>query len=321
MLGVRKLILVSSVLVGLTACGDDTSSADGSGTGSTSTTDGGSGPTTSDTSGMTVSSGGATSGSSTGAGTTTDASGTTGSTGEETTSSTGEPTTGSSSSTGDESTGDETGGVATVCEDGGDLVLQWTLEVPGGTFPDDIPTDLDESCTFVPGGAGELPIECAMADYLITVTSTPMVELPTEGQAVDIRIRRQVGPLGFPDFWVDLEFADGSALTLVSASVLQPSNDTVELPYAMALSESECGPFNIGNPIQPEDPCGDQMWQGVQLDLDVNLTVFHGTHSTGTTGGVDVDAWVGTARNYLALPKTCDISASFYNVMVATASE
>jgi len=227
--------------------------------------------------------------------------------------------TGSTTTSSTEETGDETGGVATVCEDGGELVLQWSLQVPGGIYPDDIPEDLSATCSFAPSmTAGEVPLSCDDVNLLVTIESTPAAVLPDEAQSVEVRIHRQVGPLGFPDFWVQLDFTDGRQLSLVNSSVLQPNNNTVELPYSMALSDEECGPYNIGNPLQPEDPCGEQMWLGLELDLDANLTVFHGAQADGTSEGNDVGFWVAAARDYGVLPKFCDFSATFYSAMVVT---
>lgn len=306
-------------------------SADGSGsstsssTGAEASTGGGTNPSGSGSSGGTTgSSSGSTSGSTTVVGTSTSSS-----SGDSSSTSSGDDTTGSETTVGTTSsaedtgdTGDETGGVATVCEEGGELVLTWSVSVPGGTFPDDIPEDLSESCAFTPSAiAGEIPFTCEGVDFLVTIESTPAAVLPDTAQAVEVRLHRQAGPLGFPDFWVDLGFADGERVSLISSSVLQPNNNTVEIPYSMALSEEECGPYNIGNPIQPKDPCGDQMWLGLEIDLDANLTVFHGSHAEGENDGNDVGFWVAAARDYGVLPKFCDFSATFYSAMVVTGGE
>jgi|GEM_PF-2293449 len=308
------IALLSSLA--LAACADDVSSGEGSGTDSSSSTGADTGTSNPSTTGAsatgTGSTGDTTSDASTGAA---DSTGTTGSTDDTTT---GESSSGSSGSSSG-STGGETGGVATVCEEGGEAVLLFGIQVPGGDFPNDIPTDLVESCSFTPSLAvGEMPVACDGLDLVFTVESTPMVDLPDVAQAVDVRLHRAPGPLGFPNFWVQLDFADGEQFSFVNSSVLPPPNATVELPYSMALSEQDCGPFNIGTPFQPEDPCGDQMWLGVDLDLDENLTVFHGAYAAGTSGGANVGVWVGSARDYGVLPKTCDFAASFFTTMVVT---
>lgn len=323
MFGTRGHNLVFLSLFAAIGCGDDVTSADGSGSSTSSTgaeTSSGAGPTT-EASG---SSGGSTSGSSSGS--TTTAPGSSSSSGDDSTTTsegTTESSTGAdSTTTSTEETGDETGGVATVCEDGGELVLQWSIQAPGGVFPDDIPEDLTATCSFTPSmTAGEIPLSCDGLDLLVTIESTPVAVLPDTAQSVEVRVHRQAGPLGFPDFWVDLVFADGQALWLVSSSVLTPNNNTVELPYGMVLSEQDCGPYNIGNPLQPEDPCGEQMWLGLELDLDESLTVFHGAQADGTTAGTDVGFWVAAARDYGVLPKFCDFSATFYSAMVVTEAE
>ncbi len=291
------------------------SSADGDGSSSsTSTGSATSGPTGDDTTGDSTSTTGATLGtSSTSAQDTTAGS----------SSSSGSETTGGSSSdssSDSSSSGETTGGAAEACEDGGQLVLSWGLQVPGGVYPDDIPTDLDATCAFSPSATpGELPLACGKGlDLLVTVESDPPVVLPAEGQPVEVRVHRQPGPLGFPDFWVELTFEEGRRFSFVSSSVLVPNNETVELPFDMALSAADCGPFNIGTPFEPEDPCGDQMWLGLDLSLDDPLTVFHGTYGSGMSGGDEVGVWVGTARDYGVLPKFCDIAPAFFTTMVVS---
>lgn len=322
MLGARGHHLVFLSLLASLGCGDDVTSAEGSGSSTSSGTgvDASTGANTTAT--ASGSTGGTTGGSTSGSTTAVTGSSSSGSDGS---SSSGDTTGGSTSegtTSSTEETGDETGGVTTVCEDGGALVLQWSLQVPGGIYPDDIPEDLTATCSFAPSmTAGELPFTCGEVDFLVTIESTPMAALPDAAQSVDVRIHRQVGPLGFPDFWVQLDFADGEQFWLVNSSVLQPNNNTVELPYGMVLSEEECGPYNIGNPIQPEDPCGDQMWLGLELDLDNDLRVFHGAQAEGASAGNDVGFWVQSARDYGVLPKFCDFSATFYSAMVVTAAE
>lgn len=307
-----RFCLALAVLGG---CGDDTTATEGSGSSSSSTsgsdtsvTSASSGDEVTSSTGSTdptSSTGSADGSSSTGVAETT---GTTGGTGG-----TGSSSGGASSS----ESGDETGGVATVCEEGGELVLQWGLQVPGGIYPDDIPTDLVETCAYTPQ-AGALGLDCPSVDLVVTVESTPAVDLPAEASNVDVRLHRAVGPLGFPDFWMDIDFGGARNFSFVSSSVFAPPNATVELPHGMSLSDEDCGPFNIGTPFEPKDPCGDQMWLGVELDLDVPLTVFHGAYADGTVDGDDVGVWVGTARDYGTLPQTCDFAASFFTTMVVT---
>ncbi|MGH1348600.1 MAG: hypothetical protein ACRBN8_44060 [Nannocystales bacterium] len=326
MVGTRGHNLVFLSVFAALGCGDDATSAEGSGSSASSTTDGANASTGEGGNSSTAASDSASSGGTTDA----SSSGTTVGVASSTGSSTGEPatsagttdagTTGGTAST--EETGDETGGTATVCADGGEFVLQWGLQVPGGIFPDDVPEDLTATCSFTPSvAAGEIPFTCNGVDFLVTVESTPVAALPDTAQSVEVRLHRQIGPLGFPDFWVDLEFADGQRFSFINSSVLVPNNNTVELPYGMVLSEEDCGPYNIGNPFQPEDPCGEQMWHGLRLDLDTDVTVFHGAHAEGASSGVDVGFWVATARDYGVLPKTCDFAARFYSAMVVTAAE
>ena len=300
----------------LAACGDDTTAADGSGSTSSSTSGSEASVTSASSSDevtgstdLTSSTGSADESTSTG--------------GESSATSTGIGSTGSTgegSSSGDSSSsegGDETGGVSTVCEDGGELVLQWGLQVPGGIYPDDIPTDLIETCAYTPA-PGALTLDCPSVDLVVTVESTPAVDLPADAGNAAVRLHRAIGPLGFPDFWMEIDFDGERNFSFVSSSVFVPPNATVELPHGMSLSEEECGPFNIGTPFEPEDPCGDQMWLGVDLDLDVPTTVFHGTYADGTIDGDDVGVWVGTARDYGTLPQFCDFAASFFTTMVVT---
>ncbi len=318
MLGTRRQHLISLSLFAALGCGDDVTAADGSGSSSSSTgTEASTGDGTTPSSSSSTSTSGSSSGSTSGSTTAVEGStsGSSSSGGDDTTG--GDTTDGTSSTT-----GDETGGVATVCEEGGEFVLSWSLQVPAGTFPDDIPEDLTATCAFAPSiTAGEIPFTCDAVEFLVTIESTPMAVLPDEPQAVDVRIHRQAGPLGFPDVWVELGFADGQRISLINSSVLVPNNNTVELPYGMVLSDEDCGPYNVGNPFQPEDPCGDQMWLGLQLDLDADLTVFHGAQAEGAIDGTSVGFWVAAARDYGVLPKFCDISATFYSAMVVTAAE
>ncbi|MCR9164030.1 MAG: hypothetical protein ACE37F_01980 [Nannocystaceae bacterium] len=305
----------SLALALLAGCGDDTTAADGSG--STSST----GSTSEESVGSAGPTGGAT-----GSSSSTDASSSEGgdvstSTGDDPSgtssgsSSVTDPSTTSDSSSSD--TTDETGGMSTVCEDGGDLVLQWGLQVPGGVYPDDIPTDLVETCAYTPQ-VGALALSCPSVDLVVTVESTPAVDLPADASNVDVRLHRAVGPLGFPDFWMEIDFDGGQNFSFVSSSVFDPPNATVELPHSMALSDQDCGPFDIGTPFEPMDPCGEQMWLGVELDLDAQLTVFHGSYAAGTSAGEDVGVWVGTARDYGTLPQFCDFAPAFFTTMVVT---
>ena len=323
MLGARGHHLIFLSLFVSVGCGDDVTSAEGSDSSTSSSTgaDPSAGSNTTGTAPGT--SGGSTGGSASGSSTAvTEAGSSSGSDDSSTFGGTTEAGTTDGTTSSTDQTGDETGGVATVCEDGGEFVLQWSLQVPGGVYPDDIPEDLSATCSFAPSmTAGEIPFTCNDVDFVVTIGSTPMAVLPDAAQSVEVRIHRQVGPLGFPDFWVQLNFADGVQLWLVNSSVLQPSNNTVELPYGMALSEEDCGPYNIGNPIQPEDPCGDQMWLGLELDLDDDLRVFHGAQAEGASAGNDVGFWVQSARDYGVLPKFCDFSATFYSAMVLTEAE
>ena len=303
-------------------CGDDTSTADGGGSSSTSST--GADATTGTTGGaatseaQTTTSGGSTSSGGGDVSSSSSSSGAADESGSSTggaSTSTGEASSSSSSGEGSTSTG---GGGALSCEDGGEQVVSWTLQVPGGVFPDDIPTDLDETCSLLlPTGPSEIRVDCPSTDLVFTVETDPVLALPSNAQSVAVQLRRAVGPLGFPDFWATLEFqADGLELGLVNSSVLDPGPG-FDLPLGMALSAEDCGPFTLTGPFGMEDPCGDQMWLGIDLDLDAPLTVFHGAHDAAPDDGATVDAWVGTARDYGDLPQFCDIAASFFAIVVA----
>lgn len=319
-----RVKLACVVLLGTLGCGDDVSSASGSEGSSSSTAGTTSMSEETSTSAETSTPGSSTSTASDTTGTSGDASSTTASSSAGVSSS-GSDSSGDGSSSGDSSSsssGGEGKGIATVCEEGGEFVLGWGLQVPGGTFPDDIPSDLIATCDFAPSlDPTEIPIACAEVVLLFTIESTPVLTLPTEPQQVDVRLHRAPGPLGFPDIWAELAFYDGPRVFVANSSVLDPASPTIELPYDMVLSEEECGPYNIGTPLEPKDNCGDQMWHGVELDLDEDATVFHGTHLMGSNEGDEVGVWVQTARDYGKLPQFCDIPVRFFSFMVVSETE
>lgn len=298
------------------ACGDDASTTDGGGTSSTggavATGTTGDAATT-DASGETTSASASSSG-----GAASSSSGAADETGSGSSTGDGSTTTGEGSTSTGEDSSSSGGGTGLACEEGGELVLTWSVQVPGGVYPDDIPTDLDETCSLLaPSDPTEIRLDCPSVDLVFMVDADPVLTLPSDAQPVAVQLRRAVGPLGFPDFWATFDFqTDGLELGLVSSSVLEPGPG-FELPFGMALSDEDCGPFTLKGPFGMVDPCGDQMWLGIDLDLDAPLTVFHGAHDAASDAGATVDAWVASARDYGDLPQFCDFAASFFTIAVA----
>lgn len=329
----RALTLRAGLLaLALTAgCGDDSTSAEGgetdaatSSTSSTTTTTSG---TTSTTSTSTSTSAGTTTDDVTttedGSSTFATSEGTEGSGTDATSSGSGSTGSGSSSGTegssgSSESSGTTTGGTNEACEDGGQFVLNWGIEVIDGTFPDDIPAEMDEMCTLGAAMPGQIRLDCPSVDFFVNIESTPAVTLPDSGTALQARVHQAPGPLGFPDFWMQFDFANGLNLALAASSVLEPTTMVLDLPWDMTLSEEGCGPYTLETPFGKEDPCGDQIWHGLDLSVEgQTFTVFHGTYGEIETANTTVQAWVGAARDYGTLPKFCDFSATFFTTMTA----
>ncbi len=305
-------------------CGDDTSSADGSGTDSGST----SGPTTSTptasattpvTGSMTAAETLSSSTDDTAASTGSGSSGSGSTSDTDTNADTG--TSGTDSSGSD--SGSTTGTTNEVCKMGGEFVLNWGLEVIGGQFPDDLPDDLTASCTLgMATMPGQLRVECPGLQFFVNIESTPAVSLPDSGETFELRFHKAPSALGFPDLWLQLDFDSGLELALGASSVLDPNTATLDLPLDLAESNQSCGPFNIEGPFGNPDPCGDQEWLGLEVSVeDETLLGYNGSYQDLESGDTTVAFWVGSAREYLSLPKTCDISPAFYTVMTTATTD
>lgn len=322
----RAGLLAVTLSVG---CGDDSTSADGGETEAATSTSSTSGTSSTAATSTTTS----TSGSTTDDPTTTEegsSGGSAGSTGSSSGSSsdgtsTGSGSSGTGSSSGTagstgttEGTGTTTGGTNEVCEEGGELVLNWGIQVIDGVYPDDIPTEMDEACVLGAAMPGQMRVDCPSVDFFVNIESTPVIDLPDNGTALQARVHWAPGPLGFPDFWVQFDFANGLNLALAASSVLEPTTMVLDLPWEMTLSEDECGPYTLMTPFGKEDPCGDQMWLGLDLTVDdQTFTVFHGSYGEIETMNSSVQAWVGAARDYGTLPQFCDFAPAFFTTMTA----
>ncbi|MEM7156671.1 MAG: hypothetical protein AAF799_27735 [Myxococcota bacterium] len=284
------------------ACGDDEASSTADGT-STAATD-----STSDT------------GSSTAAVTPPEAS-------TSSSSSSGSAETDSSTSTSDDpdSSGtsegsDSSGGEGASCDEGGQDIGFWLIQVIDGDFPNDLPTDLDESCTVGMGAPGTLRLDCPSVSFALEIPMTPAVTLPAVGTTVDTQLHHEPGWLGWPDLWIQLDY-DGSSMFLQQSSQLAPNRGMLSLPWNMSESKEVCGPYEIDSPFGP-DPCGAQNWLSVDFEVGgETLSVLSGTHQLLELADASFQAWVGQAREYVALPKTCDISPVTFNVVTLHTAE
>lgn len=162
----------------------------------------------------------------------------------------------------------------------------------------------------------QITVECESLTFGFEADTTPAIDLPDAPQNVDVRLHSQAGPFGFPEVWLQIDFQDGVRLAYQASSVLEPNNDTVELPLGMQLTDDTCGPYNVPGPFGMKDNCGDQEWFGLSVQLESeDLTVLHGTYGT-LTDGFTAELWVQTARDYGTVPQFCDIPARFFSYLL-----
>lgn len=220
----------------------------------------------------------------------------------------------SSGSSGSSEGSDSSGGMGLDCDEGGQDIGFWLIQIVGGDFPNDLPTDLDEACTVGASDPNTLRLDCSGVSFVLDLPLSPAVTLPAVGTTVDTQLHHEPGWLGWPDLWIQLDY-DGTSMFLQQSSQLAPNSGTVTLPWSMSESRDVCGPFVMESPFGP-DPCGEQNW--LSLDFDVGgetLSVLSGSHGLLELADASFQAWVGQAREYLALPKTCDISPVTFNVV------
>ncbi|MCA9686569.1 MAG: hypothetical protein KC457_30670, partial [Myxococcales bacterium] len=98
----------------------------------------------------------------------------------------------------------------------------WLFGVDGD-FPDDVPTDVDESCSVLVGAQeGELALGCPFGNLALSFYLDPAPSLPAPGTTAQLRLHHEPGWLLWPNIWISVDVDGGDLYGLQSSSVLYP---------------------------------------------------------------------------------------------------
>lgn len=196
-----------------------------------------------------------------------------------------------------------------VCE-AEEPVGDWLFWLPDGAFPNDVPENIDESCTVIADPQNPLAFDCPFGDFAIMLDLSPMPELPAPGAVAQVRIHHEPGWLEWPDLWLSIDVVGGDHYAFQASSVLLPQQGTYAVPWEPSETLAECGPFSLG------DTCGEQV--GKQLGFVVDgepVSAWHGGHRAATIGDREFEVWINVAREYINPSETCDFSPHWYSVV------
>ena len=186
----------------------------------------------------------------------------------------------------------------------------WGLMLADGDFPNDVPTDVDESCTVIAGAADQLALDCPFGEFALILGFTPAPTLPEVGAIAQVKIHHEPGWQGWPDLWVSVDVADGDLYGMQASSVLLPLQGSFAVPWDPSEHATECGPFGDG------DPCGIQVGKELAFTVDgEEVSGWHGTHILTTVAELEFEAWINLAREYTEPPETCDFSPTYFSVV------
>lgn len=203
----------------------------------------------------------------------------------------------------------ETGDPDPACESE-EPAGDWLFSLTNGTFPDDVPADVDESCTVLADPMDQLALDCPFGEFVLQPLLTPMPALPDPGATAQVRIHHEPGWQGWPDLWVSVDVVGGDSYSFQASSVLLPQQGDYEVPWDPTDTLAECGPFSLG------DSCGEQV--GKQLSFAVDgeeVSAWHSSYTTTTIAERELEVWVSVAREYVAPPEFCDFSPLWYSVV------
>lgn len=226
-------------------------------------------------------------------------------------------------STGTDTEGDSTGATGTDASesDGGEPpacgpaepIGDWLLALGEGlVFPDDVPNDVDETCTVVAGsGPDALALDCPFAPFEVQLYGFT-TSLPGVGETAQVRVHHEGGWLEWPDLWISVEVEGGDQYAFQAGSALHPSEGPYVVPWSPDASGLTCGPF--------EDICGPQQIEAIEFEVDGELvSAWHNTHESREIAGLDFEVWLLGARENLAPPETCDFSPTWYSIVTRRA--
>ncbi|MCA9700829.1 MAG: hypothetical protein KC431_25095, partial [Myxococcales bacterium] len=191
----------------------------------------------------------------------------------------------------------------------------WLFGVDGD-FPDDVPTDVDESCSVLVGAQeGELALGCPFGNLALSFYLDPAPSLPAPGTTAQLRLHHEPGWLLWPNIWISVDVDGGDLYGLQSSSVLYPVEGDYEVPGEPSVA-GICGPFLAADPFLGEDPCGPQVGQELVFVVDgEEVAAWHASHVLTSVAGRDFEVWANTAREYQAVPETCDVAPLFYSLV------
>lgn len=196
-----------------------------------------------------------------------------------------------------------------VCE-AEEALGDWGLLLAEGDFPNDVPTDVDETCTVIEGVEDQLTLDCPFGEFALILGLTPAPTLPEVGATAQVQIHHEPGWNNWPDLWVRVDVVDGDLYGLQTSSVLLPLQGSFAVPWDPAESGTECGPFDL------LDSCGPQVGKELTFTVDAEeVTGWHGTHLLTTVADAEFEAWINLAREYTSPPETCDFSPSFFSLV------
>jgi hypothetical protein len=190
----------------------------------------------------------------------------------------------------------------------------WLLALGGDlVFPNDVPSDVDESCLVLAGsGPDTLALDCPFAPFEIQLYGIT-TSLPAPGEGAQVRIHHEPGWLEWPDLWISVEIEDGDHFAFQASSVLHPSEGPYLVPWSPDSSGLTCGPY--------EDICGPQQIEALEFEIEGELvSAWHGTHETSEVAGLPFEVWLLSARENLAPPETCDFSPRWYSIVTRRGS-
>lgn len=189
----------------------------------------------------------------------------------------------------------------------------WLLALGEGlVFPNDVPNDVDETCTVVDGsGPDALALDCPFAPFEIQLYGFT-TSLPAAGETAQVRIHHEGGWLEWPDLWISVEVEGGDQYAFQAGSALHPSEGPYVVPWSPDASGLTCGPF--------EDICGPQQIESIEFEVEGELvSAWHNTHESSEIAGLAFEVWLLGARENLAPPETCDFSPTWYSIVTRRA--
>lgn len=184
----------------------------------------------------------------------------------------------------------------------------WLFMVIDGVFPNDVPNDVDESCTVVQGSEGALALDCPFGAFELQLLLADPPALPALGATAQVRLHHEPGWQNWPDLWIHVDVEGGDLYAFQASSALHPTQGQYVVPWEPSPTNATCGPI--------EDICGPQQVEELGFVVEGEpASAWHNAYVTTSIAEREFEVWLLAARENLEPPETCDFSPTWYSLV------